>query len=270
MNKKLGISIPLKAKSVSSDWKKVCENLWLTLQSLEQQSHEQFSWVVVGHDEPEFFKDNAFTFGHFISAQEISPPQREKYSGDELRWEFEKDRCYKIDKGIHALLDTGHSHFYVLDADDLLHRDFVQEWYDNSDKDAMLIQHGYMYFAQSHTLVPNSELSAWCGSTCVVSKNFLDAEFIEKQSNATSFFKQTSHCDFKRVLEQSGKSLHIPKKKLLVYMQDNGENISTLDKTYGPLKAFIVECKKRLKLFILGLGSQQSVLREFGVSSCVE
>ena len=268
--KKLGISIPLKAKSVSSDWDKVCANLLLTIQSLEQQSNTHMSWVVVGHDKPAFFEELNFTLGHFLFAHEISPPLRENFSGDELRWEYEKDRCYKIDKGIQWLLDNQHSHFFVLDADDLLHREFVEEWFTHATNDAMLIQHGYMYFAQSNTLIPNDELSAWCGSTCIVSQQFFDTHFIEKYPGATSFFKQTSHCDFKQVLQQSGKSFHIPSKRLLVYMQDNGENISTQDKTYGSFKAFIVLIKKRIKFLLLRVRSTDAVLEEFGVSECAE
>lgn len=263
MNLKLGIVIPLKAKKVSENWETVCKNLWLTINALENQTCESFTWRVIGHDKPTFFKDSKFKKGTFIWATETPVPDKHAFKGDELRWAYEKDRCFKIDKGLRELLTFGTTHFMALDADDILHKDFVQTLKHHKGYNAFLIENGYMYFKNSNILIPNTELSAWCGSTCVIEKNILGADFITNKENSKSFFHKTSHCDYSKILLSNNYKCKVLQEKLLIYVQDNGENISREDSTDGKLKILLKSVKKKIKLYILSIKDKEIIFKDF-------
>lgn len=263
MDFKLGIVIPLKAKKVSENWETVCHNLRHTINALENQSCNTLTWKVVGHDKPDYFETCNFKSGEFVFANESPIPDKKAFKGDELRWAYERDRCFKIDKGLRLLIDLNVSHYMALDADDILHRNFVKVLQEYKEYNAFLIDNGYMYFKDSDILIPNKELSAWCGSTCVIDSSLLGDDFITGEENSTSFFQQTSHCDYKTTLFNEKYKSKILQENLLIYVQGNGENISREDSTDNPTIKYLKKIKQKIKITLLRISNHEKILKDF-------
>lgn len=262
---KIGIVIPLKAASVSSNWTTTCENLHATVKSVAAQTVDNFASLVVGHDKP-LFLEGKMTNCDFVSLTEVSPPgvrdneiQRETY----LR--YEADRCSKIHKGILELgkSNTGITHWFALDADDLIHREFVESLQPYAVFDAIIMDRGYTYFKNSGFLNYEDEFSAYCGSSAVLSdklfKNQSDVVFGE--NFRTIPFGAISHVSMKSKLVEQGHSIAIPEKRLVTYVRDNGDNTSS--KAY--CGTFLKRLKQKFKMRMKTKPLTKSIKSDFGI-----
>jgi len=248
---KLGILIPLKSKQVSGDWSLVQACLLRVLNAINNQTANSFECVVVGHEEPEDFKINEICKNtEFVVFDEFEPPDTNKYSGAELQLKYEFDRCSKIAKGMMTLNSKGISHWFALDADDLLRSDFVATVESLKHASAIVLDKGYFYFERYNIVNTTSEFSSYCGSSCVVSSQINNVPVdLDSFAFKTTFFGSVSHVRVKEKLTSDNIDFIIPEDRLVMYVRGTGENISQyyVAGWFAKLKQYI---KMRIKRII--------------------
>ena len=228
-NFKLGILIPLKARRVAKDWSIVEMALERVLSSINNQTSRNFECVVVGHDEPEdYCIDEVCKNTRFVKFDEFKPPDQNAYSSMELQLKYEFDRCSKIAKGMMYLQSQSISHWFALDADDLLHANFVESISKLENYDAIVIDNGYFYFENRKIINKTNNLSSVCGSSCII-KAALTAAPYSLDSNAyrTTFYGKVPHMNVKNYFAEHKLNYVIPEDRLIMYIRDHGENISS-------------------------------------------
>lgn len=224
---KLGIVIPLKSKQVSKNWQVTCDNLQSTVRSIECQTDQDFESVVVGHECPDFLNGSGLKT-RFVVFDEFPPPvHRDDESENQMN--FEADRCSKILKGIIYLSSerTEISHWFALDADDLIRKDFVEVLKSYGEFDSAILNNGYFYFKNTGIVNRESEFSAYCGSSAIIPDKFFSlSNEIKRESFRKMPFGQVSHVHMEKYLLEKGGRLIVPDESLVMYVRDNGENIS--------------------------------------------
>jgi glycosyltransferase involved in cell wall biosynthesis len=231
---KLAIVIPLKSKTVSNDWSLVESNLKRTIQSINNQTSRSFRLIIVGHEEPSFLDD----YKHreditFIKLSEFPPPQiTGSITQSERQKLFDNDKSLKVLKGFVYLnsLVSDITHWFVLDADDLLHSSFVhnlQKLTNAEADDAIILERGYFYYEKYGVFNKSEVFSQFCGSSCILGKKLLNIpSSVLKENLSFILFNQVSHTAMPGYLLKNGIKYKVPKQKLVIYVRDNGENIS--------------------------------------------
>ena len=247
---KLGIIIPLKSRKVSSDWKTVCNSLESTLTSIKNQSRNNYNVMVVGHEEPDFLR--AFyseTFG-FHSIKEIPPPTK-KNNTKITQEQYTSDKNMKIAKAIELLKkkDKTISHWFALDADDLIHKDFIKIFLKSNIKAGAIINHGYLYYINSQRLLECNELSLYCGSTGIISDEYINCPSnIDINTIKNIPFCRYPHMHLDQFFSNEVKKPYTEiEEKVIIYVLSNGENISD-----GYRNNWLSQCKAYLKPYIKG------------------
>ncbi len=161
----VGIVIPLKAKRVSRDWNAAASALKRTLNSIFNQSDDDYFVVITGHDCPEFLMHSDNNKVDFIEA---SFPAPDRNSEGFVPQDLINDKNLKIISGLYALRNKKLSFIFQLDSDDLLHKDFIASLKAYKSFDAMILQGGYLYYQSSERYIETVELDQYCGSTVVV------------------------------------------------------------------------------------------------------
>lgn len=257
---KIAIIIPLKAKKVANNWHIVEDSLLHTLSSISHQTDSRYCACVVGHDCPSYLGEKAPGFSQidFVQFDDLPPPELtdDATKNQEM---FEKDRCSKIYKGYEHLLKKHPqtTHVFPLDADDLLHEDFVKLLAEYNES-SYIIENGYFYYSASNVINRTSSFSSFCGSSAILSRQLIDSEI---ENNNRFIFKHIGHVHMKDYLRSQHISFHVPKKKLVMYVRDNGENISRLVK--GSL---LFKLKRNIKKWMRAIPLPSSlILKRFGV-----
>jgi hypothetical protein len=249
---RLGIVIPLKSKKVSKNWQVTCDNLLLTINSITNQTLQEFSLVIVGHERPIFLDYKKNNNVYFQSLIEIEPPRKtsDKENNHLL---YEEDRCTKILKGINYLRSIDHkiTHWFPVDADDLIDKNFIEYLCNFSVPhifDAIIIKKGYIYYKRDDIFTFENNISCYCGSSAILADRLVDdGLLVEKGSYKNFIFGNTSHVHMFHSLEQRGLNIHIPKRRLIAYCKDNGENISSELGQKSKVRSVKVFFKKKFK-----------------------
>lgn len=267
---KIGIVIPLKSKKVSKDWSLTCYNLLRTLNSIANQSNANFRAVIVGHDEPEFFKNSTYKTKKIIYSElEELPPPIETTSTSANQLLYEKDRCTKILKGIRLLreLDIGIDYWFPLDADDLIHRDFVKEISSlnvNNDLDAIILNRGYIFYNSKWVFNRENNFSLYCGSSAIIHDNLIPKKLkITHESYQNFLFGEIPHTNMYNKLIQKKLKVIVPKKRLILYCKDNGENISDFT---SPNRIFY-SLKRALKIKAKKIYFNKNLMSDFALKN---
>ncbi|MCC9601448.1 hypothetical protein LOC67_12905 [Stieleria sp. JC731] len=160
--------IPLKSRKVSRDWEGVCGSLAATLRSVAGQACRDFRCAVVGHEDPECVAE-ADPNIIFHSVQGLDVPDYSGWKPSDRQRAITKDKNTKIFEGVKLLEGKGISHWFALDADDLLRNDFVGNVLDRNLKYGAILQSGYMLDRASGKICPKRNFYEACGSSCVLS-----------------------------------------------------------------------------------------------------
>lgn len=254
MKIKLAIIIPLKSEVVSRDWKLVQQNLLRTIKSITNQTSNSFCLLIVGHECPAYMPELSKQHDNisFITLSECAPPLIKSASDkNEKQLMFDTDKSYKILKGFMHLKqkDPSISHWFSMDADDLLHEDFVSELENTVDianaNDAIILNNGYFYYEKYGVFNVSRVFSQFCGSSCILGTNLLDIPLEIKPENLNKIlFNKVAHTQMLSYLVANNIKFQVPKKKLVMYIRDNGENIS------AGKNEFIYRIKRYLKMKI--------------------
>ncbi|QDV43245.1 hypothetical protein Enr13x_31000 [Stieleria neptunia] len=167
----LAIVIPLKSKRVARNWDVTCQALRRTIGSLSNQSIDRFSAIVVGHEPPELPERRFWRF-HSL---EISIPELAAGGDYGRRNDFDRilDKNRKIARGVQLLSSKTPSHWFYLDADDVLDSAFVETVL-KIESPGCIVDGGYQIDANNRRAIPNSNLSEICGSTCVLTSDVME------------------------------------------------------------------------------------------------
>ena len=258
---KLGIIIPLKAIKVAENWSVVESALLRVLSSINNQTADNFECVVVGHNEPLSYSIDAECKNtKFVTFDEFEPPSKEDFEGMELQLKYEFDRCSKIAKGMNYLNSNDISHWFALDADDLLHSSFVHTISQLEDSDAIVIDNGYFYFENRNIVNKAEDFSLYCGSSCIIKAGLtLIPKHIDHQAYKQVFYGAVPHMNVKEYFLSKKLSYVVPEERLIMYVRDNGENISNFY-----FANWYPRVKKWIKLHIKALRFSRKQFKDFG------
>lgn len=265
---KLGIVIPLKSRLVSNNWSTTCDNLSSTVRSVLSQKNDNYEAVVVGHDRPDFFDEldpERKQKCQFVTFDEYTPPFKgEDEIENQLKYEF--DRCIKILKGVIFLAKEfpDITHWFALDADDLVRNDFVDVIAKYQNYDAVILERGFSYFKSTGVINIENEFSAYCGSSSIMSNRLMlpIPKVIDEKGFRSIPFGGISHVHMKQKLIDRGFSVAIPEDRVIMYVRDNGENIS--NDAY--CNTWLKKTKKSVKMLIKAKRVDKRVKEAFGVS----
>ena len=261
---KIGIVIPLKSKSIAKNWAVTTDNLKATINSVIAQTKDDYQAVVVGHDKPEFINTIKRTDKcEFQYLKEIEPPRIGRIEA-ENQISYEKDRCSKILKGVIYLKSKypDITHWFALDADDLLHDEFIEELQKYEEKPAIILNHGYVLFKSTGIVNVEDEFSAYCGSSAVLADSLFELPSrVFEDSFKKIPFGAISHVTMKEALAKQGGEIVVPNQRLVMYVRDNGENISN-DAYYDTL---IKRLKKGIKMLLKARNLDSETKAHFGL-----
>lgn len=263
---KIGIVIPFKSKEVSKNWDVTCRNLKATVDSVLAQTSGDYTAVVVGHDCPDFFKSEHYKNSkcNFLHYEDFSPP---KIGPDEMQnqLKYEFDRCTKILRGIMQIKENDPSvtHWFSLDADDLIHDNFVSILSSYERAGAIILDKGYFLFKSTGIINKEDEFSAYCGSSSVISDRYFDLPgTIDEKSYRRTPFGNISHVHMKQRMLEDGVKVLVPDERLIMYVRDNGENIS--NDAY--CNTFYKKFKKCIKMIVKYRFVRKDVKAHFGLN----
>ena len=216
--------IPLRAKVASRNWDLVCSNLKRTLTSLAGQTERRFRVLLACHDVPDFLAEEPHlaamvdvidVSGDFGPAQEV-----EQFNRDKAR----KKRA--IGAHLHKS-DVEECYVMFFDADDLLHKRFVEWVLERDNKRGVLIPNGYIFNnATSGIALANEEIRPFyrqCGSCAVM--YFQRGEFPKRFDDTRNHFsKFKAHTQFHEVAAEFGRPLEPMSEYVGLSMVNHGEN----------------------------------------------
>ena len=221
----LGIIIPLKSKQTSKNWLITCNALERTLRSLLNQTLQNYTALVCGHEKPSFLEKPDYANIEFLGV-DFSPPFSS--ANNFTQKDYELDKNHKIVKGLKAMQGRDIQYWYQLDSDDLVHNGLIDSLQELKSESGALLEGGYIYYMKSKRHVKSDCMSIYCGSTSILATDLLNLP--EKVTLETmkdcpwarlphmkmlSFYADIEDRNFKLVTDE-----------LLVYMLDSGDNIS--------------------------------------------
>ncbi len=221
----LGIVIPLKAQVAARNWHSTSAMLQQTLASLENQTDRNFRFAVVGHDCPAFLAgDDAYVDCNFdLPPLAINGSYQNRADFDRIG-----DKNRKIVRGLQALSHFSITHWFYLDADDLLHRDFVSTVAQFNSDEGAVFDRGYLLFARENRIMRHRRLSEICGSTSVLPASAFEIPSgLDACALAQVPWCRYSHKHMARCLaELSGVRSRNVEQDLVTYVLGHGDNAS--------------------------------------------
>jgi hypothetical protein len=226
---KLGIILPLKSRLVSRDWDVVSSCLVATLRSLENQSCCHWRAVVVGHEKPDVAWHDYSNNISWVSSPHGLPPIRD--GGHFTRhsdFDYILDKNRKTAIGMRHLLGQAITDWFVLDADDLMHRDFVQTLSSMPQQAGWLIKNGYLWYQDLKRWMPSGNMLNLCGSTAVINAGLFEVPHSDCDEDLKKIpWCRMSHSDMTTFLQPhlggSDPTLPLP---ATAYTLSHGDNCS--------------------------------------------
>jgi hypothetical protein len=220
---KLGIVIPLKSKIVSKDWGGVCQALQATIKSIEGQTSKQYECIVVGHERPDFFKTKVDQVD-FQEVQGVEVSNYATWTPADRQKAITHDKNSKIFQGVLSLRQKAISHWFALDADDLIHREFVKTILGRNPRYGAIIERGYILNLREGLIFPNRRLHASCGSTSILADSVLPEEL---NAMCQLPWCRYSHIHIREYFEEElGVRCDILRERLVCYITNHGDNSS--------------------------------------------
>jgi len=152
--------LPLRSKSVTSDWKLISYLCCQTVNSCLNSEVLQIQVLVVGHEIPEGFEKFRDHRVRFIQATHKAPVSSAGSMGMNDKWA-------KVAHGFVDLYEDPPEYLMIVDADDLVSSRLVTYLKETRPENGLVIKHGYIYDFQKKRfrLVMNSFN---CGTNSVI------------------------------------------------------------------------------------------------------
>jgi len=211
----LGIVIPLKSKSTARSWAEVEARLRAMVASLRGQSSADFAAVIVGHERPEF-DDTHFPNLSFITLNAPPPPK----TAD--RQDQRRDKIRKNELGMrHLHAQHPITHWFHLDADDLVHKHFVATVSSLAPFDMAVVHSGYAYYPTLNRYRCLDGIDRFCGSTAITS----DRWWISPGTPTEYFCGGIDHTRLNELATLRGVSPQIYPGRGVAYTMGHGDNL---------------------------------------------
>jgi hypothetical protein len=254
---KLGIVIPLKSKRVSRDWEAVSHCLEATLRSLGNQSSDDWVAVVVGHEKPEIRWDEVSERVTWVEFTKDLPPLREGGSFTKhTDFDYILDKNRKTAAGMLHLQSQAITYWFVLDADDFVHRDFVHTLVNLPKQAGWLLKSGYLWYQDLRRWMPTQQMLNLCGSTAVIGAELFEVPTSGRDEDLQKIpWCRMSHSDMEEFLmpHMAGADATFPI-AAIAYTLSHGDNCSD---------EFRVSFKARLRQWIKKRISTHPLRAEF-------
>ena len=147
----------------SVDYGRVEELLKGTLDSVAQQSSQDYVIIIVGNKKPDFPLPER---SHFVQVE--FPPPAPATGAQTAREPFVWDKGTKLGIGLIKARDYSPTHVMIFDADDFVHRNLAATVRDQPKHDVWVVRDGWMYSRARNSYVPQSEFNRACGTSFVV------------------------------------------------------------------------------------------------------
>jgi len=155
MNPTVTFGIPMAPRERTRDWNKAMDNLNRTLNSLENQTSDNYNVVLVRTDDDEIRLDKEYR-NLFI----LNNPDLE---------EFSLDKDNKTREAMYFHQDVEAKFFFRMDWDDLVHQGLVNFLQSNPEnKNGWMINWGYFYKPDIDGVIPFQGYWSQCGSAFVI------------------------------------------------------------------------------------------------------
>ena len=211
----LGIIIPLKPKSTARSWAEVEARLRATVASLDRQSSTDFAAVIVGHETPEF--DQPHLSNLSCITLDSPPPPRAATPAEQRRDKRAKNRLGMR----HLLARHPITHWFHLDADDLVHEHFVATVSRMEPFDLAVVRSGYAYYPTLNRYRLLDGIDRFCGSTAITS----DRWWIAPGTPAGHFFGGIDHRRLNEFATLRGVSPQTYPGRGVAYTMGHGDNL---------------------------------------------
>lgn len=216
--------------------------------------------MVVGHDVPNRIDwPDRVTF-HSIDTAAPSLHTAADFATDNRRFTLDKNR--KIVRGMQLLRDARIDYWFTLDADDLIHTDFVKTIAGIQTDAGMLIQGGYLIYQPSQRFRFCDNMVQLCGSTSVLCDDRFDLPLTLDEKDIESVpwcrYPHMKIADyFSNELNSEFVTLDTP---LVGYVLGHGDNCSD-----GYRVGWMETCKSKLKPWIQGRRMPSGLRSQFGI-----
>lgn len=255
---KFGIVIPLKSKRISRDWAVTSAALEGTVNSIINQTNDNFVVAIAGHDCPEFLENLNDPRFIFVKVDYEAPNRNEpNFTNQELI----NDKVLKIMTAIIALKDESLSWIYQLDSDDLMRNDFISNVYKFPKSSAIIVEGGYLLYQSSKRVMETEEMDHLCGSVVIVDPSTFtfplsaDLKYIHDVP-----WTKYRHMNIYKFFEDKNLTVYRTKEKLLTYLLATGDNFSDRWRT-----GLISNIKSLLKPYVYGKSLSQKYKNQFSI-----
>lgn len=146
----------------SRDYSHVEKLLQRTLNSIGQQTDDDYVVIIVGNTRP------TFPLGpkvHFVGVDWAAPTTIN--SPETGMGPFVWDKGTKLGLGLVAARSLEPDHVMFFDADDFVSR-HIAEWVNTHESPGWVVRKGYMYSQRRNTYVPRRRLHKICGTTFIL------------------------------------------------------------------------------------------------------
>jgi hypothetical protein len=208
--------IPVKSRSVASDWTNFGQLFERTIKSICNQTNSNFKALVVCHEIPEinYTHENL----HFIHP-DFQPPSKDNISPKEYLIKKRIDKGNKIKLGVSYASKKFNTHYIMLvDSDDFVSNkiaSFVNS--SGNELPGWFVEKGYLSFSWKNILVVTNKFNYLCGSSVIVKPNLI-RHFFDKGKIDLYFDHRlttlNSNIELKKFPFYAG-----------IYNMGNGENI---------------------------------------------
>ncbi|HEX8546941.1 MAG TPA: glycosyltransferase family A protein [Cytophagaceae bacterium] len=257
----LGIVIPLKSKRVSDNWNLTSKLLDETLTSLRNQSLQNFKVIIVCHELPDISAENK-NIAQFLQCDfelRSHKPGQEITHYKQIDYILDKNR--KISYGLEAIQSRDIEYFMVLDADDLVHKDFVKYIMDTKDPNGYIVHLGYQYYTDLEKVVDRNDIDKICGSSTVLHESLVPIPSkITDESMTIIPWCFLCHSHMETHYSETKRLLHEIPFPSVLYKLGHGQNAS--DEFREGLLDYI---KLKAKLLIKGKKATVEIKSSFGI-----
>lgn len=227
-NTSLGIVIPLKAKLNSRNWTITSNALGRTLDAIANQKSKNYHCVVIGHTKPRLkWEQLAQKNINFLTVDNFDAVPFLEWLPADRQQAITKDKNAKILQGVKLLANRAPeiSHWFVLDADDILATEFVSFILKLNPKSGALLSGGYTLDAATNRIRKRKRIYEICGSTSVLANHVVSESLV---ANGDVPWSRYSHAHIDKLFSMELKvDYAIIEDPLVCYLTNHGDNCST-------------------------------------------
>jgi len=208
--------VPLQSPQASSDWSKVSRLCNITLESITNQTTDDFEVVLVCNETPEGFRPHDKIK---VILTDFPPPA----SNTPARM---ADKWRKVRVGLAQYRNARDSYYMVVDADDRVSKNLARFVNEQDYKPGWYVDRGYIYDYGFPWIFVNNRLDLLCGTTSVVfcPSALLPSGHDDPADN--NYIVKYGHTRIKQYFDEQGTPLKAMPFSGSIYLTHTGENDS--------------------------------------------